>query len=181
MSVVTASSYCQHNESASKLMTAPGVEYRMLLNGLSDPRGLVADAEGNLLVVERGDGGKGVTRVVLDDGHGTHVCVESKTRLVPDSKVRVCLLVGVENPLRFHQVCHSPLTPAQPRHRSLQGRQDALCIVVVGRLRLGVRRRQGQTWLQEAHHHGHEAGWTRHAHPPDPRAQPQPPPRLARF
>lgn len=125
---VTASSYCQQKKPASKLVTAPGVKYSLLLDGLSDPRGLVADTEDNVLMVERGDGGKGVMRVVLDDGYGEHVCVESKQQLIADSKVRVRSLKGVESSL--HLTTHASSTtallyPKMARH-SLRRRQTSM-------------------------------------------------------
>ncbi|RDA91637.1 hypothetical protein CP533_0059 [Ophiocordyceps camponoti-saundersi (nom. inval.)] len=53
----------------AKVASAEGLSHRLVLDGLSKPRGLVEDSRGNLLVVERG---KGVLRVVLD-GSGVGV------------------------------------------------------------------------------------------------------------
>jgi glucose/arabinose dehydrogenase len=66
--------------------TASGVGYKVLLNGLTRPRGITIDSEGNLLVVEGRN--KGVTRVVLNDAPELNVCVESSELLVDESTVR---------------------------------------------------------------------------------------------
>ncbi|OAA71224.1 Soluble quinoprotein glucose/sorbosone dehydrogenase [Cordyceps fumosorosea ARSEF 2679] len=77
-----AAAACPGPAPASSPQTADGVAFKVLLNGLARPRGVVMDGEGNLLVVEAK--GKGVTRVVLDDGAGLDVCVSSSAQLISD-------------------------------------------------------------------------------------------------
>ncbi|TQS31811.1 hypothetical protein Golomagni_07898, partial [Golovinomyces magnicellulatus] len=67
----------------SKPVTAPGVQYKVLLNGLSRPRGIIVDPKGNLLLVEAKD--KGLKRVVLNDATGMDVCVDSSDTIIPDT------------------------------------------------------------------------------------------------
>ncbi|GJN66878.1 hypothetical protein PLICBS_000900 [Purpureocillium lilacinum] len=78
-----AASQCDDKKPTSSPVTAPGVAYKVLLNDLARPRGVVTDAQGNLLVVEQG--GKGVRRVVLDDGAGVDVCVKESAQLIDES------------------------------------------------------------------------------------------------
>ncbi|EGX88842.1 Soluble quinoprotein glucose/sorbosone dehydrogenase [Cordyceps militaris CM01] len=77
-----AASACPGPAPASNPQSADGVAFKVLQNGLARPRGVVMDAEGNLLVVEAQ--GKGVTRVVLDDAAGLDVCVSSSAQLIDD-------------------------------------------------------------------------------------------------
>ncbi|PNY27599.1 L-sorbosone dehydrogenase [Tolypocladium capitatum] len=80
-----AAARCSGQTPAWTAVTAPGVQHKVLLNDLAGPRGIVIDSEGNLLVVEQG--GKGVRRVVLDDGEGLDVCVTESSQLVDDSSL----------------------------------------------------------------------------------------------
>ncbi|KAG6019800.1 hypothetical protein E4U41_003074 [Claviceps citrina] len=64
---------------------APGVQFRVLANDLKKPRGIVADSEGNLLVVEAG--GMGIRRIVLKSGRGLDVCVVSSSQLVAETSL----------------------------------------------------------------------------------------------
>ncbi len=82
-----AASQCDDKKPTSSPVTAPGVAYKVLLNDLARPRGVVTDAQGNLLVVEQG--GKGVRRVVLDDGAGVDVCVKESAQLIDESTVSI--------------------------------------------------------------------------------------------
>ncbi|XWX00822.1 hypothetical protein V2A60_008844 [Cordyceps javanica] len=77
-----AASACPGPAPASNPQTADGVAFKVLQNGLARPRGVIMDAQGNLLVVEAK--GKGVTRVVLDDADGLDVCVSSSAQLIGD-------------------------------------------------------------------------------------------------
>lgn len=110
-----ASAHCQQRpRPAPNLATAPGVQVKTLLSGLSEPRGVVVDSGGNVLVVERGDDGKGVTRVVLGRGRGLGVCVESSRPLVRDAEVRAKpSTFGRRRPLAF-----SRAPPPPPRFLS---------------------------------------------------------------
>lgn len=70
---------------SSSPVTAAGVSYKLLLNGLGLPRGVAVDSEGNLLVVEQA--ARGIRRVVLSDAEGLDVCVESQATLIPNGAV----------------------------------------------------------------------------------------------
>lgn len=76
---------CEPIKPKSNPQTAPGVKFKVLANGLSRPRGVVADTEGNLLVVEAG--GKGIRRLELDDGEGIDTCVGKSAQIVNDKTV----------------------------------------------------------------------------------------------
>lgn len=80
-----AASACPGPAPASNPQTADGVAFKVLMNGLSKPRGVVMDSEGNLLVVEAK--GKGVTRVVLDGADDLDICVSSSSQLIDNGKV----------------------------------------------------------------------------------------------
>ncbi|PHH69370.1 hypothetical protein CDD80_6788 [Ophiocordyceps camponoti-rufipedis] len=67
----------------ANLTAAKGLEHGLVVDGLKRPRGVVEDSRGNLLVVERG---KGIVRLVLDDGEGAKVRVASRTMAVNESK-----------------------------------------------------------------------------------------------
>ncbi len=71
---------------AAKPVVAEGYETRLLLNGLRNPRHLVVDGEGNLLVAQQG--GVGINRVVLEETAEGDVCVTSNDVLIPDQAVR---------------------------------------------------------------------------------------------
>lgn len=85
--VLAASTFqCPGPAPPSKPVTAPGVQYKVLLNGLSRPRGVIVDPKGNLLVVEAKN--SGLKRVVLNDASGMDVCVDSSDVIIPDTTVR---------------------------------------------------------------------------------------------
>ena len=69
----------------ANISTADGVEYKLLRTGLQRPRHLVVDIKGNILITEAG---KGVRRVVLDDGENLDVCIDSDGALISDTNVR---------------------------------------------------------------------------------------------
>lgn len=75
---------CARLQPTSQPVTAPGVQYKVLANGLKRPRGITVDSEGNLLVVQKT---AGIQRIVLDEAKGLDVCVQSSSNLVPDTKV----------------------------------------------------------------------------------------------
>jgi glucose/arabinose dehydrogenase len=59
-----------------------GYRYSVLATGLRQPRHIVVDSAGNLLVAEGGS--QGVRRLVLQD-QGNIVCVQSNTQIVSGS------------------------------------------------------------------------------------------------
>lgn len=62
---------------------ASGYASRIVINGLNEPRDLLFDTLGNLLVVEQGSGS--IRRIVLTDNGGINVCLASNRTLVTDS------------------------------------------------------------------------------------------------
>ncbi|KAH8791020.1 hypothetical protein BGZ57DRAFT_949007 [Hyaloscypha finlandica] len=59
-----------------------GYTAKVLMNGLTAPRGMLFDSQGNLLIVEQG--GAGVRLVKLTHGDGINVCVASSKQLIND-------------------------------------------------------------------------------------------------
>ncbi|PVI06796.1 Auxilliary activities family 12 protein [Periconia macrospinosa] len=57
-----------------------GFSGRVLLNGLSKPRGIIFDSANNLLIVEQSSGG--VRHVTLTDNGGDDLCVASSKKLI---------------------------------------------------------------------------------------------------
>ena len=70
-------------------VVADGYTARVILNGLKNPRHLVFDAEGNLLVAQQGGGC--ISRVVLEESADGEVCATSSEVLVSDPAVRTGL------------------------------------------------------------------------------------------
>jgi glucose/arabinose dehydrogenase len=66
-----------------------GYRYSVLATGLRQPRHIVVDSAGNLLVAEGGT--QGVRRLVLQD-QGNIVCVQSNTQIVSGSVSQNCAL-----------------------------------------------------------------------------------------
>lgn len=64
---------------------ASGYQSKVLASGLSVPRHIALDTEGNLLVAERG--GSGIQRIVLEDNGGIDVCVASSDLLISNGQV----------------------------------------------------------------------------------------------
>lgn len=64
---------------------ASGYQSKLLINGLSVPRHIALDTEGNLLVAEQG--GPGIQRIVLEDNGGIDVCVQSSDLLISNGQV----------------------------------------------------------------------------------------------
>ncbi|OAQ98299.1 hypothetical protein LLEC1_04855 [Akanthomyces lecanii] len=60
--------------------TANGVSWKLLTNQISQPRQLVQDTLGNILMAE----GKGLRRLELDNAEGMDLCVKTSTQLVVD-------------------------------------------------------------------------------------------------
>lgn len=84
-----AGSACPGPASASNPQTADGVTFKVLLNDLGRPRGVVLDSESNLLIVEAN--GHGVRRVVLDGADGMDLCVSSSSQLISEKTVTFSL------------------------------------------------------------------------------------------
>lgn len=82
---VAIAAHCEGLKPKSSPQVAPGLQFKVLANNLQRPRGIVFDPEGNLLVVE--GAGKGIRRIVLDDGEGLDTCVVSSKQLVAESSV----------------------------------------------------------------------------------------------
>ena len=81
---VAAAATCDAPKPKSDPQVASGVQFKVLKNGLSRPRGVIMDSKGNLLVVEAG--GNGITRMILD-GDGMDTCVTNSSQLVDDKNV----------------------------------------------------------------------------------------------
>jgi glucose/arabinose dehydrogenase len=62
---------------------AAGWRAEVVASGLSDPRGILFDAEGAMLVVEQG---KGVSRVRLNEERGSCVRIEGEKEVVIDDE-----------------------------------------------------------------------------------------------
>lgn len=61
-----------------------GYKSKLLLTGLSTPRGVDFDRQGNLLIVERG---RGISYVKLTEAADGSVCVQEKKLLINDAQV----------------------------------------------------------------------------------------------
>jgi glucose/arabinose dehydrogenase len=72
-------------------VAADGWEYRLVAQNLTRPRGILFDADGALLVVDRGEG---IKRFEIEDNGGTCVSVGEPTVLTDDEDVsfayRIC-------------------------------------------------------------------------------------------
>lgn len=64
--------------------TASGVSWKVLTNQISQPRQLVQDSLGNILMAE----GRGLRRLEFDNAEGMDLCVKSSTQFVVDETVR---------------------------------------------------------------------------------------------
>ncbi|KAG5987107.1 hypothetical protein E4U43_005231 [Claviceps pusilla] len=96
---MTMATHCVDLMPKSKPQVAPGVQFKVLANDLNRPRGLVADSEGNLLVVE--SGGKGIRRIVLNDGEGLDTCIVSSTQLVAESTLNHGIQLSSDGKILF--------------------------------------------------------------------------------
>ncbi|CZT50154.1 related to L-sorbosone dehydrogenase [Rhynchosporium secalis] len=87
LAIFTTSSYGQKCATISPAqgapVTVPGVQTRVVINGLKSPRGMVFDTAGNLLVVEQGGGG--IRYIKLTDNGGIDVCLTSSKTLIADN------------------------------------------------------------------------------------------------
>ncbi|KAF2459255.1 soluble quino protein glucose/sorbosone dehydrogenase [Lineolata rhizophorae] len=73
------------NPTAGQPQMSSGYQTRVFTNGLSSPRTIVFDTEGNMLVVEQGGGG--VRRITLRDNGGLDVCPDQSTTIIPDASL----------------------------------------------------------------------------------------------
>ncbi|KAJ3472635.1 hypothetical protein NLG97_g10830 [Lecanicillium saksenae] len=64
----------------SRPQAAAGVRWKVLTNEISQPRQLVQDSLGNILMAE----GKGLRRLEFDDAEGMDLCVKNSTQFVVD-------------------------------------------------------------------------------------------------
>lgn len=69
----------------SSPQSAPGIRWKLLTNQLSQPRQLVQDTLGNILMAE----GQGLRRIEFDDADGMDLCVKGSTQFVVDTTVRI--------------------------------------------------------------------------------------------
>ena len=100
-------------------VVADGYEARVILNGLKNPRHLVFDGEGNLLVAQQG--GVGINRVVLEESADGEVCATSSEVLISDAAVRNrrTIFHTSQTPKRGVQMTNIYLPrEAEPRHRA---------------------------------------------------------------
>lgn len=86
-SLVRAQSSCPTilRPSYNAPVVGSGWTAQLVVQNLSDPRGILFDSAGNLLVVEQG---KGITRVSFDDRGGTCLVVNGTQTVVDDTGVR---------------------------------------------------------------------------------------------
>ena len=113
---------------------APGFRVEVVANGLRDPRGVLFDSEGGLLVVEQGHG---VSRLRLT-GDGACVKVEGDVQQVvdDDSVSEHIVLASFSSAVQDK----SELTvPVEPWHRPLAGWPHSLCFISQQRLCMGLR------------------------------------------
>jgi hypothetical protein len=68
-------------------LVAKGFTARIVASGLTKPRGMVFDKEGNLLVVTQG---KGITALKFKDDGGICLSVEKTQVVIPDTSVSHC-------------------------------------------------------------------------------------------
>ena len=104
-----------------KPTVASGYQMALVATGLTAPRSMEFDGDGNLLVVQQG---AGLINLVLNDGGGTCLSVKSSKNVVQNS--------GVSSPFsKVFELCvtdtHTPYA-AQSRSCSVTRWQDALCI-----------------------------------------------------
>lgn len=104
---------CPGPSPPSHPVTADGVNYKILANGLSRPRGVILDSEGNLLVVEAAK--KGISRIVLNDADGLDICVDSSSQIVSDATV-------IPSHILKNPQTSTHISQAQSRYRSYTGR-----------------------------------------------------------
>jgi hypothetical protein len=78
---------CQNIAPKYDPVMAPGYASKVVLNGLKNPRGIVFDTLGNLLVVEQAGGG--IRQIKFTDNGGINVCVNSSKTIITDTRVRV--------------------------------------------------------------------------------------------
>ena len=81
--------------SYSPPVVAKGYSARIVVNGLTKPRGLLFDSKGNLLVVEQG---KGITALTLHDAGGNCLSVSKRGAVVTDSSVCIRLRLETVRP-----------------------------------------------------------------------------------
>lgn len=72
-------------------VAADGWSYRLVANNFTRPRGLLFDADGNLLLI---DAGVGLVHLTLRDDGGSCLSVEETTTLVENENVRIPSLHG---------------------------------------------------------------------------------------
>ncbi|KAF4995729.1 hypothetical protein FGRMN_4936 [Fusarium graminum] len=107
--------------------TADGVEYKLLRTGLQRPRHLVIDTEGNLLIAEAGN--KGVRRVILDDGKGLDVCIDSDEALISDANLNHGIALTADGRTIF---VSSPSEVYAYEYDALQGNVGSRRTVITG-------------------------------------------------
>jgi glucose/arabinose dehydrogenase len=66
-------------------VTQNGWTSQLVYKELDNPRGILFDSAGNLLVIDRSEG---IVRLAFDDGEGTCLSVSSKTLVVNSDDVR---------------------------------------------------------------------------------------------
>lgn len=91
---------------------ASGYRAQLIATGLSSPRSIQFDSDGNLLVVEQTNGNGSVSQLSLKDNGGTCLSVTSHTTLVTDSvKAPDCLHVALTQmdvpAWRSNPFCHT--------------------------------------------------------------------------
>lgn len=72
---------------------APGYEARIVATGLKNPRGIIFDQQGNLLVVEKQTG---VTALTLNDAGGSCLSEQQRRTVVNDNTVGLAALLSFE-------------------------------------------------------------------------------------
>lgn len=140
---------------------APGFRVEVVANGLRDPRGILFDSEGGLLVVEQGHG---ISRLRLT-GDGPCVKVEGDVqKVVEDDSVRErIVLASFSSAVVRFKMSPSLTVLVESRNHPLTGRSDSLRLFSQQRVCMGLRcfPRPQHVWLSRYHPgHGDEGGHT---------------------
>ncbi len=131
-----------------------GYSGKVLINGLSTPRGMIIDSLGSALVVESG---RGVRFIKLTSDTGLNICVSSSKTLISDTSVRYPFLSFVKKEPKADYI-------AKSWHRTLRRRQNPFRLQPNNRLQLHLRSQQRHREQQTDDYHWYGRWRPRYAH-----------------
>ena len=121
---VAEAATCDLTNNFAEPVLANGWEHRLIAKGLTKPRSILFDSEGNLLVIQQG---AGLIHLAFDDGGSTCLDVAKKTFLINSTEVSKLPLFVYDAPVGMAE---ADSYVVEPWPRAFERWQNPLCLLL---------------------------------------------------